>query len=145
MRMQLTQFTDYALRVLIYVALKQEETSTIIEIADTYGISKNHLVKVVHKLGQLDILKTIRGNKGGLQLNLQPNQINIRALVQQIEPHFFIVECLDKKNGKCIISPVCELKHVLSKAKNSFIDTLSAYTLADITKNSNQLKKILIN
>jgi Rrf2 family transcriptional regulator, nitric oxide-sensitive transcriptional repressor len=143
--MQLTQFTDYALRVLIYVALKQESTSTITEIADSYGISKNHLVKVVNKLGQIDVLKTIRGNKGGIQLNIDPSQINIGKLVQQIEPHFFIVECLDRENGKCIISPVCELKHILDKAKNNFLATLSEYTLSDVVKNSAQLKKILIS
>lgn len=141
--MQLTQFTDYALRTLIYVALKDGETSTVNEIAESYDISKNHLVKIVHKLGQLGILNTTRGNHGGIQLNREPNEINIGELVQLIEPNFFIVECFDKKNGRCAISSACTLKTILCQAKNSFIATLTQYTLADLTKNSNELKKIL--
>ena len=141
--MQLTQFTDYALRVLIYVALKEDATSTITEISESYHISRNHLVKVVHKLGQLGILNTTRGNQGGIRLSQKPGEINIGKLVQQIEPHFFIVECFDKKNGKCVITPVCKLSTILQQAKNRFIETLNDYTLADVTQNSGELRKIL--
>lgn len=141
--MQLTQFTDYALRALIYVALKDGETSTVNEIAESYDISKNHLVKIIHKLGQLGILNTTRGNQGGIQLNREPNEINVGELVQLIEPNFFIVECFDKQNGRCAISSVCTLKTILCQAKNSFIATLNQYTLADLIKNSAELKKLL--
>lgn len=142
--MQLTQFTDYSLRTLIYIALLDSETCTISDIADSYNISKNHLMKVVHRLSQLDILKTIRGKRGGLQLNVNPDQINLGELVQRIEPNFFIVECFDTANGKCAISPACRLKHILYEAKNSFIQVLEQYTLADIIQNREQLSQILL-
>lgn len=141
--MQLTQFTDFALRALIYISLKEHGTATISEIANSYAISKNHLVKVVHKLGQLGMVETIRGKHGGIQLNYSPSEINLGKLVQQLEPHFFIVECFDKKNGKCVIAPVCKLKHILCQAKNSFIETLNHYTLADIISNTIELKGLL--
>lgn len=140
--MQLTQFTDYALRTLIYIALREGETCTISEIAESYNISKNHLMKVVHRLSQLEILKTIRGKGGGLQLNAKPEQLNLGALVQQLEPNFFIVECFDKTNGKCVIAPVCQLKHILYEATDSFIETLRKYTLKDMLQNKEQLNKI---
>lgn len=141
--MQLTQFTDYSLRVLIYIALLDGERCTISDIADSYNISQNHLMKVVHRLSQLDILKTIRGKKGGLQLNVDPELINLGELVKKIEPNFFIVECFDKVNGKCTISAVCRLKHILYEAKNSFFQILEQYTLNDVIQNREQLNQIL--
>lgn len=142
--MQLTQFTDYSLRTLIYIALKKDVICTISDIADGYNISKNHLMKVVQRLGQLGILKTIRGKKGGLQLNTPPELINLGNLVQQLEPNFFIAECFDMANGQCVISPVCKLKGVLYEAKNNFIQTLEQYTLKDILDNSDELSQILL-
>ena len=143
--MQLTQFTDYSLRMLIYIALRDGNVCTISEIADSYSISKNHLMKVAHHLGQLKILKTIRGKGGGLQLNTTPNLVNLGELIQKLEPNFFIVECFDKANGKCVISPVCRLKDILFEAKNNFIQTLEKYTLKDLLQNHEQLSEILLS
>lgn len=140
--MQLTQFTDYALRVLIYIAVKNE-TCTIKEIAESYNISRNHLIKIVHKLGQIGVIKTIRGKNGGIQLNALPSEINIGEIVKQTEPHFFLVECLDQVNGKCCIAPACKLKQVLNKAKNEFIQTICGYTLEDVIPNTGELKVLL--
>lgn len=140
--MQLTQFTDYALRTLIYIAVKKD-TCTITEIAEAFKISRNHLVKIVHKLGQLGYLQTIRGKKGGIHLSLAPSDINLGQLIQKIEPHFHLVECLDRKNGTCCIIPVCKLKHILEQAKYDFLNTLSQYTLADIIENKGQLAAYL--
>jgi Rrf2 family nitric oxide-sensitive transcriptional repressor len=131
--------------MLIYIALSDKDVCTISEIANSYNISKNHLTKIAHRLGQLDILKTIRGKHGGLQLNIAPNLINLGKLIQQLEPHFFIVECFDKANGKCIISPACRLKHILYEAKDSFIQTLEQYTLKDILQNREELSRILFS
>jgi Rrf2 family nitric oxide-sensitive transcriptional repressor len=142
--MQLTQFTDYSLRVLIYLAIRNGETCTIAEIAESYNISKNHLMKIVHRLSQLGILKTLRGKGGGILLNLRPEQLNLGELVQKLEPNFFIVECFDSTNGKCVIAPVCQLKQVLGEATNSFIQTLEKYTLKDIIANRKQLHQILL-
>lgn len=142
--MQLTQFTDYSLRALIYIALRDGALCTITEIAESYHISKNHMMKVVHRLSQLGVLKTIRGKNGGLQLNEKPENINIGDLVQKIEPNFHIVECFDKANGRCVISPVCRLKGVLNEAKTSFINELQKYTLLDIISNKRELADALL-
>ena len=143
--MQLTQFTDYSLRALIYIAIRNGETCTISEIADSYNISKNHLMKVVHRLSQLGVLKTLRGKGGGLLLNTQPKQINLGDLIQKLEPNFFVVECFDAANGKCVIAPVCQLKKVLHEATNNFIQTLQKYTLQDVVKNKTDLAHILLH
>lgn len=140
--MQLTQFTDYALRALIYIAAK-EKVCTITEITQSYKISRNHLVKVIHRLGKLGYLNTIRGKNGGIFLNKLPEQINIGTLIQQIEPNFRLVECIDNPNGTCCIIPVCKLKKVLEQAKNEFIENLSSYTLADIIINRKELAQYL--
>jgi Rrf2 family nitric oxide-sensitive transcriptional repressor len=142
--MQLTQFTDYSLRTLIYIAIRDGKTCTIAEIAEAYNISKNHLMKVVHRLSQLGILKTLRGKGGGIVLNFPPEQINLGDLIQKLEPNFFIVECFDIVNGKCVIAPVCQLKQALHEACNSFIETLQKYTLQDVITNKTQLSKILL-
>jgi Rrf2 family transcriptional regulator, nitric oxide-sensitive transcriptional repressor len=140
--MQLTQFTDYALRTLIYIATKGD-VCTITEIAESYQISRHHLVKVVHKLGQLGYLNTIRGKSGGLELNKSPKQINIGELIQKIEPNFRLVECIDNPNGTCCIIPVCKLKIILEQAKKEFLENLQQYSLADLVVNKTQLKSHL--
>lgn len=142
--MQLTQFTDYSLRTLIYIAIRKDKTCTISEIAESYNISRNHLMKVVHRLSQLGVLKTLRGKGGGLLLNAPPEQLNLGELVQKLEPNFFIVECFDAANGKCVIAPVCQLKKILCEATNNFIQTLQKYTLKDVIHNQKELGEILL-
>lgn len=142
--MQLTQFTDHSLRTLIYVAIRNGRTCTITEIAESYNISRNHLMKVVHRLSQLGILKTLRGKGGGLLLNTDPKQLNLGELIEKLEPHFFMVECFDVTNGKCVITPACQLKHVLHEATSNFIQTLQKYTLQDVIKNKTELSQILL-
>jgi len=140
--MQLTQFSDYALRTLIYIATK-ENACTITEIASSYQISRHHLVKVVHKLGQLGYLTTVRGKGGGINLSKPAKKINLGELVQRTEPNFRLVECIDNPNGTCCIIPVCKLKTILDQAKNAFLTNLGQYTLADIVKNKSQLAAYL--
>jgi len=142
--MQLTQFTDYSLRMLIYVAVRNGKTCTITEIAESYNISRNHLMKVTHRLSQLGILKTLRGKGGGLLLNADPEKLNLGELIVKLEPNFFIVECFDTTNGKCAIAPVCKLKHILHEATNNFIQTLQKYTLQDVIRNRTELTQILL-
>lgn len=129
--MRVTRYTDYALRVLIFLGLKGEELSTIKEIADSYGISKNHLMKVVHHLQQTGYIDTIRGKHGGMRLRLSPEQINVGALVRQTEQDLNIVECFGPDNT-CVITPSCELKFVLNDALKAFLSVLDGYTLADL-------------
>lgn len=140
--MQLTQFSDYSLRTLIYLSVKNT-LCTITEIADMYGISKNHLVKVAHRLSQLDVIETTRGNRGGIRLKHKPEAINIGELIKKIEPNFHTVECFNKQSNQCVISPACQLKKILHEATETFIATLCQYTLADITENKNSLKNLL--
>lgn len=130
--MQLTQFSDYALRTLIYLGLRADELVTIEEIAGAYGISESHLTKVVHKLGRLNIIDTVRGRRGGMRLNCQPSEINIGATVRQMEGNLTIVECFDSEHNTCPIAPVCGLTGILGEALEAFMTVLDRYTLADI-------------
>lgn len=138
--MRITRYTDYSLRTLIYVALKGDEISTIKEIADTYNISKNHLMKVVQELNNKGYLQAVRGKNGGLRLNGQPEQINIGKLIRDIEQDFSLVECFS--GGACRLTPACQLKAVLNKALEAFFITLDDYTLADLLPESSRRELI---
>lgn len=141
--MQLTRYTDYSLRVLMYVALKGEKISTISEIATSYGISKNHLMKVVQALNGNGYLIAIRGKNGGLRLNGSPEKINIGALVRETEQPSTLVDCFPGGAG-CAITPACQLKIVLAQALEEFFKTLDKYTLADLLPGRHQPKLIAI-
>ncbi|MCK0473082.1 Rrf2 family transcriptional regulator [Halalkalibacter sp. APA_J-10(15)] len=142
--MRLTNYTDYSLRVLIYLALKdKEELSNIKEIADFYQISKNHLMKVTYELGKWGIIETIRGRNGGIRLSIDPEEVNIGKVVRKTEDDFHLVECFDASRNDCIISPVCGLKHVLNEALVAYLNVLDQYTLKDILQNKQMLSQYL--
>lgn len=128
--MQLTLHTDYALRVLLYLAQKNE-LATISEIADFYQISRNHLVKVVHHLASEGFIQTTRGKHGGMRLARAPELIAVGEVVRRMEPNFDIVECFSSSNQPCVVAPVCALKEVLYRAGNEFLALLDKYTVAD--------------
>ncbi|RMH59330.1 MAG: Rrf2 family transcriptional regulator [Zetaproteobacteria bacterium] len=130
--MQLTIYTDYSLRVLIYLGAHPDRRVTINEIAESYGISRNHLVKVVNQLSQKGWITTIRGKHGGMHLAFPPEQINIGMVIRQTEPHMNLLECFDKENNTCSISPACTLKRVLYQARRAFMEVLDQHTLADV-------------
>lgn len=130
--MRLTRYTDYSLRVLIYLGTKPERLATISEIAAYYGISRNHLMKVVHQLGTLGYIETLRGKGGGIRLALPPAEIGIGKVVRDTEENLDIVECFNPENRGCVILPVCQLKSVLGEALESFLATLDLYTLEDL-------------
>ncbi len=130
--MQLTLYTDYSLRVLLYLAAHPERRVTITEISEYFGVSRNHLVKVVHNLGKLQLIHTIRGKSGGLLLAVSPEDIKISELVRQVEPHMNILECFDDVTNTCPITMQCSLKGVLFQARQGFMDVLEQYTLADM-------------
>jgi Rrf2 family nitric oxide-sensitive transcriptional repressor len=135
--MYITRYTDYSLRVLMYVALKGEEISTIREIAESYDISKNHLMKVVQKLNSDGHVVAVRGKNGGLRLNGRPQDINIGALVRATEQDMALVECFGGSNS-CAIMPACHLKTVFAEALEAFFTVLDNYTLADLVPSKNQ-------
>nr|WP_263313750.1 Rrf2 family transcriptional regulator [Mammaliicoccus sp. Marseille-Q6498] len=135
--MKLTQYTDYSLRVLMYLA-QQNKQSQIEEIAKFYGISKNHLTKVVHQLVKLDYIKSTRGRNGGITLNISAEDINIGKLVRKTEEHFELVECFNMKTNTCPIALNCGLKGVLNHALNEYLKTLDQYNLSDIIPKNTQ-------
>lgn len=133
--MKLTLYTDYSLRVLIYLASrKKDDLANIKEIAESYKISKNHLMKVTHELGKMGVIETIRGRNGGIRLAKSPGDINIGNLVRKTEEDFHLVECFSSENNTCIITPVCGLKHVLAKALDAYLNVLDQYTLKDLVQ-----------
>ena len=142
--MQLTLYTDYSLRVLIYVGLKTAGLATITEIADAYGISRNHLVKVVHNLSSQGYIEALRGKGGGLRLSRPAEQIIIGDVVRHTEPNFDLVECFDQQEpGACPITPVCKLKGSLGRAFGAFMAVLDEVTLADVLNNRQDLARPL--
>jgi Rrf2 family nitric oxide-sensitive transcriptional repressor len=141
--MRLTAFTDYCLRVLMYVGLKDDELATIDEIAERYGINRNHLVKVVFRLGQLGYLDTIRGKRGGVRLARDPTKINLSTLVRETEQDWTMVECFQERGCQCVIEPACVLRKALRQALDAFFATLDGYTLADLLKPSHNLQRLL--
>ena len=140
--MQLTLYSDYSLRTLIYLALC-EEGATISEIAERFRISHNHLTKVAHNLGKLGYITTTRGRSGGLALALSPDEINIGAVVRQVEPHFNLVECFDPDKNTCPILPACALRGVLGEAQEAFLKVLDGYRLSDFRGSGPDVARLL--
>jgi Rrf2 family nitric oxide-sensitive transcriptional repressor len=130
--MRLTAYTDYALRMLIYLALKDDGLATIEEIAQSYGISKNHLMKVAHQLGLAGYVDTVRGRHGGLRLAKPAKAIELGEVVRRTEPDMAIVMCFEPVNADCAILPSCVLRKALARARSAFIDVLDEYTLSDL-------------
>ncbi|MDY6941702.1 MAG: Rrf2 family transcriptional regulator [Pseudomonadota bacterium] len=129
--MHITRYTDYSLRVLIYLGLKRHELVTIKEIADCYRISKNHLVKVVYELNRRGYIETIRGKGGGIRLRVRPDALPLGDFVRETEQDLALVECFAATDA-CRISRPCRLKGVLRDALEAFFDHLNQYTLADL-------------
>lgn len=159
--MKLTNYSDYALRSLIYLAVipKDGELANIDDIAHAYNISKGHLSKIIHQLGKLGYIQSVRGKGGGICLAKDPSKINIGKLIRHTESDFGILQCLDDNskntNNKislvnisddasgCTIFPACHLKGVFHKAMLAFVDVLDSHTLADILVNDNELLALL--
>lgn len=131
--MHLTQFSDYSIRVLIYLAVKGEQRSTINEIADAFGISRHHLIKVVQGLRQRDYVTAVRGKHGGLLLTRDPSTIMLGKLICETEPSMALVECF-RGDDLCRISSACWLKPILNTALSAFLEVLNGYTLADLVE-----------
>ena len=141
--MRLTAFTDYCLRVLIYLGAQPEHRATIAEVAGAYGISKNHLVKVVHFLGKEGLLDNTRGRSGGMRLAVAPSEINIAAVVRRTEGGDVLAECFDWPRNRCVITNCCRLRGALHEAVDAFYGVLARYTLEDLTRNRAALARVL--
>lgn len=145
-RVRLTLYTDYSLRVLLYLgAMDPEKLATIKEISEAYGISKNHLMKVTHELGKLGYIETIRGRGGGIRLSKKPEEIVIGKVIRQTEEDFYLVDCFNPDSVGCIISPVCNLKGALNKALHAYIKVLDEYRLSDFLHSKDEIAALLFH
>ncbi len=131
--MRLTDYTDYTLRVLMFCALNPDRSVTIAELAESHGISKNHLMKIVNDLANQGVLLTTRGRGGGLKLQKKPADICIGDVVRASETDFRMVECFDVNHNSCTLTAQCRLKNVFKTALQSYLAELDKVTLADIT------------
>jgi Rrf2 family nitric oxide-sensitive transcriptional repressor len=138
--MQLTRYTDYAFRILIHVGVQPDgRLSSIPEIAEAYGISRSHLMKVVHDLGQAEFLHTVRGRNGGLTLGKPPREIGLGAIVRHTEPGMRLVDC-----SGCVILPACGLPRILAEATRAFLAVLDQYTLQDLLRGDERFLQELL-
>lgn len=130
--MQLTSYTDYSLRALLYLGTHQDRLVTISEITDYHAISRNHLMKVIHNLGKHEFIKTIRGKAGGMRLARKPEEIIIADVIRLTEPHMNIQECFSRETNTCPLIDRCKLTGVLHQARHGFMTVLENKTLSDI-------------
>jgi Rrf2 family nitric oxide-sensitive transcriptional repressor len=139
----LTQFSDYSLRLAIYLACHTERLVSVDEISRAFGISRNHLVKVVQMLTDLGFVDAQRGRGGGMRLAVPPSEINVGSLIRRTEPHLNLVECFDTETNTCPIAPACGLKGMLQRAQRAFLGALDQYTLDQVMRDRSALVKLL--
>ncbi|GBU12083.1 nitric oxide-sensitive repressor for NO regulon [Enterobacterales bacterium] len=139
--MQLTSFTDYGLRALIYMAsLPNDQMTNISQVTDVYGVSRNHMVKIINQLSRAGLVTAVRGKNGGIKLGKPAETIRIGDVVRELEP-LTLVNCA---GDFCHITPACRLKQVLHTAVEHFLDELNEYTLADMVRDNSPLYKLLL-
>lgn len=138
--MYLTNHTDYALRLLMLLAIEPDKLHTIEETALRYGISRNHLMKITQTLVQADFIESLRGRGGGLRLARAAESINLGAIVRATEDSFALVECFDRKHNTCVIASACGLRGPLEEALQAFLAVLNRYSLEDLVKSPRVLR-----
>jgi Rrf2 family nitric oxide-sensitive transcriptional repressor len=141
--MKLTQYSDLGLRLLMYLALRHDDTVTIQEVSVRFAISKNHLVKISHQLTKSGLIESIRGRNGGVRLANSPENISVEEALLATEDNFDLVECFSE-NNHCVITEVCRLSKVLDNAREAFFDVLRQVTLADLVKSRKTLESALM-
>ena len=140
--MRLTVFTDYAFRVLIYLALDTERRVTIRDVASGYDISRNHLMKVVNLLTRAEFVDASRGVNGGLMLARPPDEITLGDVIRHTEEDFALVECF-RPDNRCRITPACTLQGILGEACSAFLEVMDSYTVADLATKPAALSRLL--
>jgi Rrf2 family nitric oxide-sensitive transcriptional repressor len=146
--MRLTDYTDYSLRVMLFLAVRGEGLTTIQEISDAYGVSKNHLMKVVQQLGELGWIETVRGRNGGLRLNANSMALTVGEVVRATENDFALVGCFPSSgeadsHRHCVIESQCRLKDVFTAARSAFFAELDRHTISELAQPSAQLATLL--
>lgn len=142
--MQLTKFTDYALRVLLFLGQNQDKRVTIDDISNHYHVSRNHLMKIVHSLSVAGFIHSSRGRNGGLSLGMSPSCITVADVILHTEKNMDLVECFES-DSTCMLESDCVLRHVLHRAQDSFLEVLSMFSLADILERQKRLALKPIN
>jgi Rrf2 family nitric oxide-sensitive transcriptional repressor len=140
---RLTAYSDFALRMLMYLAIDPTRTATIAEIAIRYGVSKNHLMKVAHDLGRAGYVETLRGKNGGLRLARSAREVGLGEVVRRAEPDMAIAPCFEPVAAHCPISPACRLRRALVEARMAFLSALDRYSLADLVENADIIGGLL--
>lgn len=141
--MRLTVYTDYSLRLLMYLALKDPEPATVEEVAGRLGVSKNHLTKVVYRLGLGGYVQTLRGRYGGLRLARPAKTISLGDVVRYTESDMAMVPCFGAGEANCVLFPKCDLRHALDEALRAFLEVLDGYSIADVTQSRSGLRALL--
>jgi Rrf2 family nitric oxide-sensitive transcriptional repressor len=141
--MQLTLFSDYALRMLMYLGIRRDEVVPIVEISEAYGVSRHYMLKVMNELVQLGYIEAVRGRRGGVRLLRRPSEIRVGKLVKQTEPEAGVLECLDNAQADCPILRACKLRRILGEAQAEFFHVLDRYTLADLIDEPTRLVRVL--
>jgi Rrf2 family nitric oxide-sensitive transcriptional repressor len=132
--MRLTVQTDYALRLLIFLAAARDTLATVNEVAAAYDISRDHVAKVCHRLAREGYVEAMRGRGGGLRLARPAAEIAIGEVVRRVEPDFALVPCLDPVDAACCIDCCCVLRHAMQAARDAFLAALDGYSLADLVR-----------
>jgi Rrf2 family transcriptional regulator, nitric oxide-sensitive transcriptional repressor len=141
--LRLTVYTDYSLRLLMYLALKEDGLATISEVAASYDISKNHLMKVAYELGVAGYVETVRGRRGGVRLAMAVDAIRLGDVVRRTEPDMAIVTCFAPVEAPCAIRRCCVLREALDRAYAAFTEVLDGYSLADLIRPRSRLRTLL--
>lgn len=141
--MHLTQFSDYSLRLAIYLACYPDRVISVDEVSRAFGTSRHHLVKVVQMLTDLGVVEARRGRGGGMRLARDASEINVGWLIRRTEPHLNLVECFDPARNTCPIASACGLKKALHHAQQAFLQALDEYTLDDFLSRRSELVPLL--
>ncbi|MEM9616964.1 MAG: Rrf2 family transcriptional regulator [Pseudomonadota bacterium] len=141
--MRLNLQTDYALRLLMHLAVNEGRLSTIADVAERYAISKNHLMKVAHILGREGVIETVRGRSGGLRLACPAGKIIVGRIVRMMEADLALVECFQGGANECVITPACRLKGMLGEAVDAFLSVLDQYTIENLIRRNRKLHALL--
>ena len=140
--MRITAYSDYSLRLLMYVGLSDDRLCTIAEVASAYGISRAHIMKVANELARAGYIEAVRGRNGGMRLAKPADVIRVGEVLRLTETDFDMVPCFEAAS-LCIITPECALKAAIGKATQAFLETLDRYTLQDLLAKGGGLRKAL--
>jgi Rrf2 family nitric oxide-sensitive transcriptional repressor len=141
--MQVTQFTDYAVRTLVYLCLQPDRRATVDEIATELRVSASHLTKVVHRLGRIGVIETLRGRRGGLRLHRAPAEISAGWLFRQTEDNLALADCFQAEGCDCPLAGNCRMTGILKEALQAFLAVLDRYSLADLVDDPVTLRRLL--